>query len=413
MGRRRTGHPGERAEVTTRGSAATVRPRVIVSGILFNVPVAGVAYQVIHYLLGLERLGYDAYYVEDTDWWSLDPRTGEFSADPAKSFEVAVPFLERHGFGDRWAYRRAHALEEPRGCWGMSEMQLLRLYREADALLNVTGCQTIWDEIGACPHRILVESDPGAAQIDVALGVERTVRHLDAHSSHFTFVETLLGPDFPVPTAGYRWMPTRQPVALDLWHTGAAPAHRSFTTVTSWHDDNKDREFAGDVLYWTKDREFLKLLDLAGQRPGRLELAVTPDVEPDRGLLRERGWALTDALSLSSDAERYRSYITDSWGEFTVARDQYVRLRTGWFSDRSACYLAAGRPVITQETGFSEVLPTGEGLFAWTDLDEALAAVDAVDAAPDRHRRAALAVAHEYFAADRVIADLLSRAGVR
>ncbi len=390
-----------------------IRPRVIVCGILFNVPVAGVAYQVLHYLLGLERLGFDAYYVEDTDWWSLDPRSGEFSADPAKSFETAVPFLERHGFAERWAYRRAHAVEEPRGCWGMPEAQLLRLYRDADALLNVTGCQTIWEELGACPHRILVESDPGAAQIDVALGIASTIRHLDAHTSHFTFGETLLGPGFPVRTDRYGWLPTRQPVALELWRAAAPPTSRRFTTVTSWHDDNKDRQLDGEILYWTKDREFLRVLDIAARRPGRLELAVTPDVEPDRALLEEGGWALTDGLGLSSDAERYRDYITGSWGEFTVARDQYVRLRTGWFSDRSACYLAAGRPVITQETGFSEVLPTGEGLFAWTSMDDVLAAVDAVDAAPARHRQAAVELAHEYFAADRVIADLLSRAGLR
>jgi hypothetical protein len=397
----------------TPGRRSAVRPRVIVSGILFNVPVAGVAYQMLHYLLGLERLGYDAYYVEDTDWWSLDPRTGAFSADPAKSFETAVPFLEAHGFAGRWAYRRCHAVEEPKGCWGMPEGEVLRLYREADALLNVTGCQWIWDEVAECPHRILIESDPGAAQIDVALGVERTIRHLDAHHSHFTFGETLGGPSFPVPTDRYRWLPTRQPVALDLWHDAAPPRRRTFTTVTSWHDDNKNRELAGEVLYWTKDREFLKVLDLAQRRPGRLELAVTPDVGPDRTLLEGRGWALVDGLELSSSADRYRRYITDSWGEFTVARDQYVRLRTGWFSDRSACYLAAGRPVITQETGFSDVLPTGEGLFAWTDLNDAVAALDAIDSGPARHGRAAQDIAQEYFAADRVLDDLLSRAGLR
>jgi hypothetical protein len=208
-------------------------------------------------------------------------------------------------------------------------------------------------------------------------------------------------------------MPTRQPVALELWRGAPPPRNRTFTTVTSWHADDKDRHFAGDVLYWTKDREFLKVLELAHRRPGRLELAVTPDVDRDRTLLEERGWALTDGLRVSSDADRYRAYISDSWGEFTVARDQYVRLGTGWFSDRSACYLAAGRPVITQETGFSEVLPTGEGLFAWRDLDDAVAALDAVDAAPARHRGAALDIAQEYFAADRVIGDLLARAGLR
>jgi hypothetical protein len=397
----------------TPGPRSVIRPRVIVCGILFHVPVAGVAYQMLHYLRGLERLGYDAYYVEDSQWWSLDPRSGDLSPDPAKSFETAVPFLERHGFAGRWAYRRAHAPDEPRGCWGMPEGEVLRLYREADALLNVTGSQSIWEEMAECPHRILIESDPGAAQIDVALGVEDTIRHLDAHQSHFTFGETLGGPSFPVPTDRYRWMPTRQPVDLELWGDATPPRTRAFRTLTSWHDEEKDRDFGGETFYWTKDREFLEVVELASRRPGRFELAVTPDVDPDRTLLEERGWALVDGLHISSDADRYRSYIVGSWGEFTVARDQYVRLRTGWFSDRSACYLAAGRPVVTQDTGFSDVLPTGEGLFAWTDLQDAVDAVDAVDTDPARHRRAALAIAHEYFDAERVLDDVLTRAGLR
>ena len=389
-----------------------VRGRVIVSGIAFLNPVAGVLYQALHYLIGLRDLGYDVWYVEDTDWWSLDPCTGTFSPDPSASIAVVAPVLERHGFGGRWAYRRAHAPEEPRGCWGLDESTVLRLYRECDAWLSVTGSQTVWEEIGAAPVRIQVESDPISSQIDVACGVTDTIDHLDAHDLHFTFGETLGHDGCEIPLGGYRWRPTRQPVVLDLWRTQDPPQHDRFTTITSWHDDNKDREWAGEPYRWTKDEEFFRVLDLPGRRPGRFELAVTEEVEPDRARLEGAGWRLRDAHGLSADCGPYRDYIEGSYGEFTVAREQYTKPRTGWFSDRSACYLAAGRPVITQETGFSEVLPCGHGLYAWTTFEEALAAADAIDADPVAARAGALEVAVEHFAADRVLSALMSEAGL-
>ncbi len=391
--------------------AADSAGRIIVSGILFHTPVAGVIYQMLHYLIGLRRLGHDVFYVEDTDWDSLDPRTGEVSSDPTGSFEVAVPILDRYGFGDRWAYRRAHAIDDPTGCWGLPEHDVLRLYREADALLNITGCQWIWDELRDCPHRILVESDPLSAQVDAANGDPSVLAHLDAHNRHFTFGETL-HEACPVPLGPYDWLPTRQPIVLELWQTDDPPTDRALSTVTSWHDDNKDRVWQGQTYYWTKDREFRTVLDLPRRRPGRFRLAVTDEVGADRGALLGSGWLLDRALRISADVDRYRRFITASWGEFSVARDQYVRPRTGWFSDRSACYLAAGRPVVTQETGFSAVLPTGEGLFAWSTPEEVLDAVDAIDAEPRRHQRAAAEIAREHFAAEGVIAGLLTQAGL-
>jgi hypothetical protein len=383
---------------------------VVVSGIMFFNPVAGVVYQALHYLRGLRDLGYDVYYVEDTDWWSLDPLTGDFSADPSASIALVAPILEANGFGDRWAYRRAHAPDEPRGCWGLDEGAVLALYRAADAWLNVTGSQRVWDEIGACRRRILVESDPISAQIDVANGVRSTIRHLDAHDTHFTFGETLGGPECRVPLGPYRWLPTRQPVDVALWASHEPPGHRRFTTVTSWHDDNKDRELDGMRYRWTKDAEFMKVLGLPHDRPGRFELAVTGRVERDRETLEDAGWRLGDALLLSADCARYQAFIKGSWGEFTVAREQYTKPRTGWFSDRSACYLAAGRPVITQETGFSDVLPVGRGLYAWTTSDDVLAAVDDIDSDPEAAQEAAREIAREHFSADRVLADLMKGA---
>jgi hypothetical protein len=293
---------------------------------------------------------------------------------------------------------------------GITDRTLRDLVRSADALLNVTG-QWLHDDLLECPLKIYIETDPLSAQIDVANGDAKTIEHLNAHDLHFTFGETIGGPDFPVPLERFEWLPTRQPVALDLWATTEPPSRALMTTVTSWHSDNKDRVWNGETYFWTKDREFEPFLSLPQLRPARFEMAVVgqPGVA---NTLRSMGWRVEEAAVISAQIDDYRAYISSSWGEFTVARDQYVRPRTGWFSDRSACYLAAGRPVITQETGFSDIIPTGHGLFAIESLEDALAAFDAIDEDPTGHQDAARAIAAEYFEATTVVGDLLERAGL-
>jgi hypothetical protein len=212
-----------------------------------------------------------------------------------------------------------------------------------------------------------------------------------------------------VPVERRTWLPTRQPVVLDLWEPIAA-AGGAYTTIATWRHRN-DVVYEGETYSWSKDREFAKVLDLPCRRHGPFELATSVDAAT-AARLRGHGWRLTDALAVSREAERYRAYIRGSRAEFTVAKDQNVRLRSGWFSDRSACYLAAGRPVITQDTGFGNVLPTGKGLFAFRDLDDVLAAVDAIETDYEGNRRAAREIAAEYFDAERVVGSLLERAGL-
>jgi len=280
------------------------RGRVLVTGMMFYRPVAGVVYQVLHYLLGLERLGYDAYYVELADWWTLDPRTGEISADPSGSVEVVKPIMERYGFGNRWALRSQDSE------MGITDRTLRDLVRSADALLNVTG-QWLHDDLLECPLKIYIETDPLSAQIDVANGDAKTIEHLNAHDLHFTFGETIGGPDFPVPLERFEWLPTRQPVALDLWATTEPPSRALMTTVTSWHSDNKDRVWNGETYFWTKDREFEPFLSLPQLRPARFEMAVVgqPGVA---NTLRSMGWRVEEAAVISAQIDDYRAYISSS-----------------------------------------------------------------------------------------------------
>jgi hypothetical protein len=384
------------------------RGRIIVFGILFWYPLAGVTYQFLHYLIALRRLGYDPYYIEDSGRWIYDPALNDMSPNALPNIEAVAPVLEAHGFGNRWAFRGSY----PDGrCYGMTEEQILTLYREADAFLNVTGAQEIREEHLQCRRRIYVESDPFVSQVQVANGNQSTIAALEAHDTHFTFGENIGHPDCTVPVERFQWLPTRQPVVVDLWDQAYDAASAPYTTITTWHNKGKDIEYQGERYYWTKDREFERFLDLPRRRPVPFELAVgVPDDVRKR--LDENGWRQRRSIDLSASVTGYQEYIQRSRAEFTVARDQYVRPRTGWFSDRSACYLAAGRPVITEDTGFGKFIPTGRGLFAFTTMDEVLAAVDAIERDYEGHCRAAREIAESYFAAERVVESLMSRAGL-
>ena len=382
--------------------------KIIVFGILFWYPLAGVTFQFLHYLLGLRRLGYDQYYIEDSGRWIYDPHLNDLSPDADGNIAAVLPILQAHGFADRWAFRGNY----PGGqCYGMTEPQILQLYREADAFLNVTGAQELREEHLACPRRIYVETDPVAAQIKIAQDNQETIAALSAHQVHFSFGENFGAPDCKVPLKRFHWITTRQPVILDLWRNSRRVAGRPYTTVATWENKGKDIVYEGETYYWSKDREFMKFIDLPQRRAARFELAVGQDEKVQR-ILREHGWGWVDSVEVSRDLERYRNYILESRGEFTVAKDQNIRLRSGWFSDRSACYLAAGRPVINQETGFSNCLPTGRGLFTFETMEDVLRAVDTIESDYEGNSRAAGEIAQEYFAAEKVLGKLMQQAGL-
>jgi hypothetical protein len=380
--------------------------KIIVFGILFWYPLAGVTYQFLHYLIGLKRLGYDPYYVEDSGRWVYDPKINDLSPDASGNLNVVVPILEGYGFKGKWAFRGNYP---DRQCYGMTESEILELYKEADAFLNVTGAQEIRDEHLACPRRIYVESDPFASQVKVVNGDQATINTLKAHDTLFTFGENIGESDCDIPVETFRWLPTRQPVVMDLWENPFGYNGTTYNTITTWHNTGKNIAYKGDIYYWTKDREFEKFIDLPRRCRAAFELATGVGDEVRRRLTNH-GWSQVHSVEISADINRYRAYIEQSRGEFTVARDQYVRPRTGWFSDRSACYLAAGRPVITQETGFSKFLPTGKGLFSFRTMGDILAAVDEIESDFEANCRAAREIANEYFSAEKVVGSLMDRA---
>jgi hypothetical protein len=385
-------------------------PKIVVLGMMAKMPVGGVVWQTLHYLIGLRRLGYDVYYVEThgvAPTMMLDEGEHDGSLRAA-AFLDAV--LRRFDLEDRWAFVALHGDGQ---CHGLSDSNLAQLYGEAELIFNLHGGTEPLDELCATDRLVYVETDPVNVQIELAEGNARTTEFLDRHCAFFTFGENLgrRTCTIPVPER-YRFRSTRQPVVLDFWRDSPAPSGPAFTTVASWRQPQRDIVYQGELYTWSKHDEFLKILDLPSRTEQPFELALGKCDEDERRRLQEAGWSIRDALDISRDPDEYRRYIGSSRGEFTVAKDQNVRFRTGWFSDRSATYLAAGRPVVTQETGFSHHLPTGAGLFAFTGADEALGAIDAINTDYEHHSRAARAVAREWFDSDIVLPRLLAEVGV-
>ena len=386
--------------------------RIVLFGMMTNKAVAGIAHLTMPYMVGLERLGYQAYYVEAHGSWPTqlqDP--SDTASDGSREAAAYIERVARHfRFGGRWAF---HARHSDGSCYGMSSGELRRLYASADLFLNLHGGTYPPEELADDDRLVLIDSDPVGLQIRASRGDAEVIEFLDAHTAHFSWGENLGQDDCGVPIpAGFHFRPTREPVLLDLWASGPTPPGPLFTTIGNWQQDKDDLELRGEVYRWSKHHEFLKFLDLPGLVEQHFELALASCGDQAQRLLEEHGWRVRPAAELSADLDVYRNYIVDSRAEFTVAKDQNVRLRSGWFSDRSATYLAAGRPVVTQETGFSKTLPTGEGLFGFSTMDEILAAVEEINSDYERHSTAAREIARDYFDAEKVLTRLLAEVGL-
>jgi hypothetical protein len=312
------------------------------------------------------------------------------------------------GLKGRWSYRSP----ADGSLHGLSPAALARLLDHAEILVDVTGSTILREEHMRVPVRIYLESDPFLAQVEVASGSREMASMLDAYTHLFTFGENIGKPGCLIPSTRFDFQPTRQPVVLDWWRgPETAPPGAPFTTVTSWQQSGKDAVWQGETYLWSKHLELLKFVELPKRTGEPLEMALASRKEDVLRMLRSHGWRVVDAVSLTTRIETYRDYLLASRGEFTVAKDQYVRPWTGWFSDRTACFLAAGRPVVTQDTGFGEILPTGKGLFPFRAMDDILAAFEAIRADYPAHCRAAREIAEEFFSAERVLARMMERAG--
>jgi len=378
-------------------------------------PIAGVIWQHIHYIVGLQRLGHEVFYVEDTSRFPYNPSTFDISDDFSYAVQTLGTLAKEHGFEGRWAYCARY--RNPFEMAGMDREALLQLYRECDAALNICGSHDLNEDLALIPNLIYVESDPGVEQIKVDQKKEATLSFLKHHQHLFTFGENIGTASFSVPTHGLTWLPTRQPVVTDLWAPSepinTPPPETFYTSICNWSTSGKKDITWRDSLYlWSKSVEFLRFVEAPRCAGEIFELATDIKDSSEKELFLKNQWRLILPHDLSTDWKCYREYIRNSKGEFTCAKDQYIRLHTGWFSDRSACYLASGRPVITQETGFSAHYGNGYGLLNFSTLEEIVEAVHSIRADYAKHSRAALEIAREFFEAEKVLKSLLDRAGV-
>ncbi len=380
-----------------------------------RLPIAGVIWQHLHYLVGLQSLGCEVWYVEDTTICPYDPWLQSVTNDDEHVIKLLQDLASRFCFSDRWIYRARY--KDPITTVGSSETEYLQLLKDADCALNICGNHELHEEIAAVGNLIYIESDPGVEQIRIDTCDKKALQLLDYYHYRFTFGENIGTDLFPVPLHGLEWLPTRQPIVTGFWSQEPGQPHcypaGVFTSICNWSTaGSKDIQWRGSTYLWSKSLEFLRYIEAPLRSQSVFQLVTDIKDEGERHRFLDNGWTLRLPYELSANWQTYRQYISSSWAEFTCAKDQYVRLNTGWFSDRSACYLAAGRPVITQETGFSSHYGGSEGLFSFSSIEEIVDAVAMIRADYPRHSRAARELAKEYFEATTVLRSLLQRAGV-
>jgi hypothetical protein len=388
------------------------RGTIVVWGMLACLPFGGMVWQIYHYLIPLRRLGFDVWYVEESDRNLFDAGSGySESEDPSTNVSLLHNFMEMIGMADRWIYGRPGRSAPYLGAKDRHGLE--ELYRRADAVINLCGAHDLIAGSDGFNCLIYLDTDPVETQVKVAQGDARQIRKLDPYDYHFSYGENLNEDDCEVPVTRYQWLPTRPPVCLDYWRTEAPPTEPCrMTTIANLKSNYKTVEWNGSTWHWSKYYEFNKFIDLPRRTSLTLELALGAGLSDDElSRIQGHGWRTMSSRPLDEPIA-YREHIRNSLGEFSVAREQYVIPRSGWFSDRSVCYLACGRPVIMQDTGFGKFIPPGMGLLAYGTIDEAQAALDAIASDYPAHSKAAVEIAREYFDADKVVGGILQRVGL-
>ena len=389
--------------------------RIIVGGYIGLLPAGGVTWDYVQYPVGLAALGHDVYYVEDTRLWPIYQPQGSDWSDASGSVNHLDAVMNAFGLGDRWSYR-----DEASGkVFGLTERQLSEICRTADVFINISCSTVMRNEYLQIPARVLVDSDPMFTQIQYLSqemftpGTSGLRELVDSHNNHFTFGENFGNEDCLIPDCGIRWRPTRQPICLEHWTATDPPGNgAAYTTLMNW-TAAKSLEFGGDS-WGQKDLEFrrffsmpknfsdLKLAVAVGQTGGAGDAFPSEEAQ-------EAGWEVLEPEKCASNWKAYRDFVSGSRGEFSVAKETYVKARTGWFSCRSACYLAAGRPVVTQDTGWSKYFPVDDGLLPFTNEEEAVDALTRIEMEPKKHSQSARRIAEEHFDSNRVLTQMLEQ----
>jgi len=392
----------------------TSQLRIIITGLVGLYPVGGVAWDYLQYVIGLARLGHDVFYHEDTWGWPYHPLKKTYTLDGSYSARYIRDFFSRYApnLSGKWHYQHLHEKS-----FGMEKRAFKEVAEAADLFLNVSGACMIPDSLSPKCVKIFLDTDPGYNQIMLSErftwseNVDRWCDSVASHDKFFTYAENIHSPNCIIPKLEFEWNTTRMPVVLNLWETFAqlkVPISAPWSTVMTWNAF-KGKLIYKNVEYKSKGSEFEKLFRLPKYVQTPLKIAVG-GVNAPLELLAEHGWNVVDGPSATLMPDQYQKFIAGSCGEISVAKHVYAAMQTGWFSCRSACYLATGRPVVVQDTGFSSVLPVGEGILPFRNIEEAADAIREVETNYKLHAKAAREMAVEYFDSDKVLARLINDA---
>jgi len=381
---------------------------IVIGGALAQKPgFGGHTWQFLQYLLGFKSLGWNVLF--------LDQLQPEMCIDAAgkkcgieKSENLRYLFKVMKGFGLEGSC--ALIYDKGQRYFGLSKSQVLERLKHSVFLLNVMGFINDEEILQHAPRRVFLDTDPGFGQMWHALGLTNLFIN---HDDYVTIGENIGQPDCTIPTCGIEWITTPQPVALDHWPLQSEVDNGWITSIASWRGAYGPVEYQGKI-YGLRVHEFRKFIELPrrSDKPFQLALQIHPAEKPDLTRLAENGWSLVNPAAVAADPWIYRQYIQQCKAELMIAKNMYVQSNSGWFSERSMCYLAGGKPVLAQDTGLARLYPSGEGLLVFSDMEQAASCVESLYQNLERHIRAAREIAEEYFDAKKVLRKLLRKLGI-
>jgi hypothetical protein len=380
--------------------------RIIITGLIGQYPFGGVIWDYLHYLLGFRSLGHEVLYLEDSGAWPYDPEAGTITDDCSFALRSLKRIFHDFDLDHDWVYRNGADGK----FHGAGEKIAREWLRHGDLLVNVSSAGWLRDYDLRVRHKMFIDGDPMFCQIGLLDGSNpQYAGRLRDHDSHFTFGLSVGKTDCPVPVDGITWRPTVQPIAIDQWPVTPVPSDAPWTTVMNWAS-YRAKVWEGRT-YGQKNLEFNRFRNLPSKTTTPLRLAMGLGVDGQRPAqeLRKLGWDLVEPQEVVPDHQAYRSFLTSSRGEWSVAKHGYVEGRTGWFSCRTACYLAAGRPAVVQETGWSRHLPSTRGILPFSTLEEAVWGLAEISHNYREHSKAAREIALEFFDAKKVCRELLQQ----
>lgn len=382
-----------------------IKGRIIIGSYMFRYPLGGMLSWVLQYLTGFKKLGFDVYFVEKYGYPDscYDPVKEIMSDDCSYGLKMVSNLMENHGFHGKWCF-----MDINNTYYGLSKNEIEALFKTAELFIDM-GTHGAWmEEASSSTKTLLLDGEPGFTQIKMANHISDG-GELPIYDMYFTTGQNIGKKGNHIPTLDINWHHIFHPVDVDLFDPAPTARKHKFTTIMNWKS-HEPIQYNGTV-YGQKNIEFNKITELPKTVDVDLEIAISGKKVPG-DWLTDNGWQLKSGKEITQTFESFREYINYSSGEFSICKNVFVSAQTGWFSDKSAAYLACSKPVILQDTGFSRHLPCGEGLHAFDTIDEAKSALENVTTNYAKNSNAALEIAYEHLSTHKVLNKLLNDVGI-